>query len=81
MRTSGNRFFFKIDIQSFYYAIARQRVTRVLLRYRMQGALPTQCGPVSPILTPGRTSRIRTAYRLRSIAAAGKYGAATFAGK
>jgi hypothetical protein len=34
-----NSFFFKIDIQSFYYAIARQRVTRVLLRYRMPGAL------------------------------------------
>ncbi|MBY0323299.1 MAG: hypothetical protein K2X72_31570 [Reyranella sp.] len=35
----ANSFFFKIDIQSFYYAIARQRVTRVLMRYRMQGAL------------------------------------------
>lgn len=33
-----NRFFFKIDIQSFYYAIARERVTRALRRYLMQGA-------------------------------------------
>ena len=33
-----NRFFFKIDIQSFYYSIARERVTRALRRWRMQGA-------------------------------------------
>lgn len=33
-----NAYFFKIDIKSFYYSIARQRVTRALLRWRMPGA-------------------------------------------
>ncbi len=33
-----NRFFFKIDIKSFYYSIARERVTRALRRWRFQGA-------------------------------------------
>src|SRR5262245_50716208 len=32
-----NKFFFKIDIKSFYYSIARERVTRALRRYRLQG--------------------------------------------
>ncbi|MBX3501638.1 MAG: hypothetical protein KF889_19530 [Alphaproteobacteria bacterium] len=33
-----NRYFFKIDIKSFYYSIARERVHRALRRWRMQGA-------------------------------------------
>ena len=33
-----NAYFFKIDIKRFYYSIARQRVTRALLQYRMPGA-------------------------------------------
>jgi hypothetical protein len=33
-----NPYFFKIDIKSFYYSIARQRVTRALRRWRMPGA-------------------------------------------
>lgn len=33
-----NGSFFKIDIQNFYYSIARERVTRALRRWRMQGA-------------------------------------------
>jgi hypothetical protein len=33
-----NKLFFKIDIQNFYYSIARMRVTRVLRSYRYPGA-------------------------------------------
>jgi hypothetical protein len=34
----GNKLFFKIDIQNFYYSIARMRVTRVLRSYQYPGA-------------------------------------------
>jgi hypothetical protein len=33
-----NKLFFKIDIQNFYYSIARMRVTRALRAYRYPGA-------------------------------------------
>lgn len=53
----GNSFFFKIDIQSFYYSIARQRVTRVLLRYRMEGALVHSMWSCVANPVPGRLPR------------------------
>jgi hypothetical protein len=41
----NNRFFFKIDIQNFYYSIARMRVTRALREWGFQALTPSPCGP------------------------------------
>lgn len=58
-----NRYFFKIDIKSFYYSIARERVTRALRRWRLQGAQthakwscvrnPASCGRPKYVLPIG----------------------------
>lgn len=34
----ANKFFFRIDVQNFYYSIARMRVTRALRSWRYRGA-------------------------------------------
>ena len=53
----GNTFFFKIDIQSFFYAIARERVTRALRRYRMEGARTHAMWSCVPNPVSGRQPR------------------------
>jgi hypothetical protein len=62
-----NHLFFRIDIQNFYYSIARMRVTRALRDWRYPGA-----GTFAKMVVRGKSragTEVRSADWLRSITA------------